>query len=73
MYTPYQILGLSSGVWLSLLLDIRCLLRRNMTLYSRLQNNVLAKFVDTTVLHAHSLLAVVQCVAIMNTNHQRCK
>jgi len=31
-----------------LLLDIRCLWRHNMTSYSRLQNNVLAKFVDTT-------------------------
>ena len=39
---------LSSGVWWSLLLDIRSLWRHNMTLYSYLQNNVLAKFVDTT-------------------------
>jgi len=45
---PYQILVLSSGVWWSLLLDIRCLWRRNMTSYSRLQTNVLAKFVDAT-------------------------
>ena len=45
---PYQILVLSSGVWWSLLLDIRCLWRHNMTPYSRFQANVLAKFLDTT-------------------------
>jgi len=44
---PYQILVLSSGVgpWWSLLLDIPCLWRHNMTSYSHLQTNVLAKFV----------------------------
>jgi len=31
LYAPYQILLLSSGVWWSLLLDIRCLWRHNMT------------------------------------------
>ena len=45
---PYRILVLSSGVWWSLLLDIRCLWRHSMTSYSRLQTNVLAKFVDIT-------------------------
>jgi len=45
---PYQILVLSSGIWWSLLLDIHCLWRHNMTSYSHLQTNVLAKFVDTT-------------------------
>jgi len=45
---PYQILVFSSGVWWSLLLDIRCLWHHNMTWYWRLQTNVLAKFVDTT-------------------------
>ena len=34
---PYQVLVLSSGVWWSSLLDMRCLWRRNMTSYSRLQ------------------------------------
>jgi len=45
---PYQILVLSSGVWWSLSLDIRCLWRHNITTYSHLQNNILMKFVDTT-------------------------
>jgi len=45
---PYQILVLSSGVWWELLLDMRCLLHHTMTSFSRLQTNVLAKFVDTT-------------------------
>jgi len=31
LYAPYQILVLSSGVWWSLLLDIRCSWRHNMT------------------------------------------
>jgi len=39
---------LNSAEWWSLLLDIRCLWRHNMTSFSRLQTNVLAKFVDTT-------------------------
>jgi len=45
---PYQILVLSSGVgpWWSLLPNIRCLWRHYMTSYSRLQTNILAKFVD---------------------------
>jgi len=34
---PYQILVLSSGVWWSLVLDIRCLWRHNVTSYSGLQ------------------------------------
>ena len=41
-------LVLNSGEWWSLLLNIRCLRRHNMTSHSRLQTNVLAKFVDTT-------------------------
>jgi len=48
LYPAYKILELSSGVWWSLLLDIRCLWRHNMMSYSRLQTNVLAKFVDTS-------------------------
>jgi len=45
-----------SGVWWSWLLDIRCLWRHNMTSYSRLQINVLVKFVDTTYIlfYTHS-------------------
>jgi len=42
-----QILVLSSGVWWSLLLDIRYLWSNNMTPYSRLETNVMSKFVDT--------------------------
>jgi len=48
LVAPYQILVLNSGIWWRLLLDIRCLWRHNMTTYSRLHTNVLAKFVDTT-------------------------
>ena len=48
LYAPYQFPGLSCGVWWSFLLDIRGLWRHNMTSYSRLQTNVLAKFVETT-------------------------
>jgi len=40
----YQILVLSSAVWWSLLLEIRCLWRHNTTL----QTNILAKFFHTT-------------------------
>jgi len=43
---PYQILALSGGVWWPLLLHIHCLWHHNMTSYTRLQTNVLAKFVD---------------------------
>ena len=48
---PYQILVLSSGVgpWWSLLLNMRCLWRHDMTSYSRLETNVLATFVDTCI------------------------
>jgi len=42
------ILVLSSSVWCSLLRDIRCLWRHNMTSYSCLQTNVLVDLVDTT-------------------------
>ena len=55
---PYQILVLSSGVWWSLLRDIRCLWRHNMTLFSRSQTNVLAKFVDTTCIFRDARVAV---------------
>ena len=52
---PYQIL-LSSRVWSTLLLDICCLWRHNMTSYSILQIKVLAKFVGTTCIlfYTHS-------------------
>jgi len=43
-----------------LLLDIRCLWRHNMTSYSRLQINVLAKFVDTTCIFRDAGAAVGQ-------------
>ena len=50
------ILVLSSGIWWSLLLDICNLWGHNMTSYSRLQTNVLAKFVDTNwiLFYTHS-------------------
>jgi len=54
----YQILVLNSGVWWSLLLDMRCLWRHNMTSYSRLQTNVLAKLVDTTCIFRNAGAAV---------------
>ena len=59
---PYQILLLSSGVglWWSLWLVIRCLWRHSMTSYSRLQTNVLAKFVDTTCIFRDAGVAVGQ-------------
>jgi len=43
----HQILVLSSGVLWPLLLDIRCLWRHNMTLYSRFLANGLTKCADT--------------------------
>ena len=55
---PYQIPVLNSGIWWPLLLDIRCLWRQNMTPYSRLQTNVLAKFVDTTCIFRDAGAAV---------------
>jgi len=45
---PFQILVLKSGACWSLLLNINCLWRHSMTSFSRLETNVLAKFVDTT-------------------------
>jgi len=59
---PYQILVLSSGVgpWWSLLQHIHCLWRHNMTSYSRLYTNVLAKFVDTTYISRDTGAAVRQ-------------
>jgi len=45
LYSPYQNIVLSSGVWWSLLPDICCLWRHNPTSYSRLQTNVVTKFV----------------------------
>jgi len=55
---PSQFMVLSSGVKWSLLLDIRCLWRHNMTSYSRLQTNVLAKFVDTACVFRDARAAV---------------
>ena len=53
---PYQNLVLNSGVWWSLLLDVRCLWRHNVT-YSRLQTNVLLKIIVTAgvLFYSHSL------------------
>jgi len=69
LYAPLTLFVLSSGVWWSLLLDIRCLRCHNMTSYSRLQTNVLAKIVDTTSIllytqSPYSLLYDVQCWAV---------
>jgi len=66
---PYQIFIVSSGEWWSLLLDMRCLRRHNITSYSRLQTNVLAKFLDTTCIlfyahSAYSLLTMYQLSAL---------
>jgi len=55
---PSQIMVLSSGVWWSLLLDIRCLWLHNMTSYSHLQTKVLAKFVDTACIFRYARAAV---------------
>jgi len=55
---PYQILVLSSGVWWSLFLAMHCLWRHSMTLYSRLQTNVLPKFVHTTCIFKDARAAV---------------
>jgi len=43
-----------------LLLDLRCLLRHNMTSHSRFQTNVLAKFVDATCIFRDAGAAVGQ-------------
>jgi len=43
-------LPMSSSVWWSLLLDMRCFQSHNMTSYLHLQTNVLAKFVDAICL-----------------------
>jgi len=56
----YKILILSSSVWWPFLLVRRCLWRHNMTLYSRLQINVLANFVDTTSIFRDAGAAVGQ-------------
>jgi len=56
----FRILVLSSGVWWSFLLDIRCLWRHNVMSYSRLQTNVLAKFVDITCIFRDAGAAVGQ-------------
>jgi len=63
---PYQILVLSSGVWWSLLLNIRCLWRHNTTSYSRLQTNGLTKFVDTACIlfYTHSPYSLLHNVSL---------
>ena len=38
--------GLFSGIWWSFVFGVRCLWRHNLTSYSCLQTNVLAKFID---------------------------
>jgi len=48
LYAPLPNSSIEQCVRWSLLLDIRCLWCHNTTSYSRLQTNVLAKFVDTT-------------------------
>jgi len=74
---PYEIIVLSSAVCWSWLLDIRCLCRRNMMSYSRVQTNVLATFVNTTHMFfcTHTLFAhcLLQCVTAVNINYQRFK
>jgi len=64
---PYQILILSSsvGLWWSLLPNIRCLLRHNMTSHSRLQTNVLAKFVDATCIFRDAGAAAGRAVKML--------
>jgi len=63
---PYQNLVLSSGVWWSLLLHIRCLWRHNMTSYSRVQPNVMAKFVGTSCIlfYTHSPYSLLYNVSL---------
>jgi len=65
----YQTLVLSSGVWWSLWLEIRCWWRHNMTSYSSLQTNVLAKFVDTTCIlfYTHSPYSLLYNVSLQWT------
>ena len=60
LHAPYVILGLSSGVLWSLLMDMRCICRHHMTSYSRLQTNVLVKCVDTTCIFRDAREAVGQ-------------
>jgi len=66
LYAPYQILVLSSGIQWSLLLDIRCLWRHNMTSCSRLRTNVMTKFVDTTcvLFYTHSPYSLLHNVSL---------
>jgi len=66
LYAPYQILILSSSVWWSLLLNIRCLQRHNMTSYLRLQTNVMAKFVDAICIsfYTHSPYSLLYNVSL---------
>jgi len=70
---PYSSKLLSSATWWSLLLDMRCLWRHNITAYLRLQTNGLAKLVSKICIlcYRHSLLIVVECVTLMNINYQR--
>ena len=72
LYAPLSILELSSGVWWSLLLDIRYLWRHIMTSCWRFPNQCFGEVCWHNlhiVLHALSFLAVVQCVtAIVATS-----
>ena len=64
---PYQILVFSSGVWWSLLLDIRCLWRHNMTSYSRLQTTFWRSLLTQHAYYSTRTLLVVHiCVTVMN-------
>ena len=71
----YQIIILSSGVWWSLLLDIRCLWRHNTMSYScHIHTFANSRFGEVCwhnmqiILHALSLLLVVQCVTTISIN-----
>jgi len=65
---PYQILVLSSGVWWSLLLDIRCLWHHNMRSYSRFQSNVLAKLLTQSAYHS---TPPVRCFTMCHCNEHK--
>jgi len=70
--SPYQILVLSSGVWWSLLLDKCCLWRHNIFTLANQRFGEGCWHNMPIILHALSLLVVVQCVAVMNI-YQRSK
>jgi len=68
---PHQILVLSSGLWWSLLLYIRCLWHHNMASYSPLQpmfwQILLTQYAYYSI-HI-PLLVVEQCVTVIKTNY----